>query len=115
MAKDTLGACCLCRSNMAEEASDLLGELANTERLMVVALLHETGEMNVSEMVEALGASRASLSRQLGRLRDLGIVTTRRIHNRVYYRLSHPKAAKLITVLGTVLRPAAVPTSNAAE
>lgn len=96
---------CLCRANLAEEACELLGELANSERLMIVALLHELGEMHVNEMVKTLGANRASLSRQLGRLREQSIVTTRRKHNRIYYALNHPKAGELIKVLGTVMKP----------
>ncbi|MBL4614346.1 MAG: helix-turn-helix transcriptional regulator [Magnetovibrio sp.] len=90
---------------MAEEASELLGELANTERLMIIALLHELGEMHVNEMVETLGANRASLSRHLGRLRDQLMVTTRRKHNRIYYALNLPKAAGLIKIIGTLMAP----------
>jgi len=90
---------------MAEEASDLLGELANPERLMVVALLHEMGEMNVTEMVNTLGVNRVSLSRQLARLREQDMVTTRRKHNHVYYQINHPQASKLIKILGVLLKP----------
>lgn len=95
---------CLCRPNLAEEASQLLSDLANPERLMIIALLHELGEMHVNDIVEKLGANRASLSRQLGRLREQSIVTTRRKHNRIYYSLSHNKAAELIKTIGHVMR-----------
>jgi len=94
---------CLCRPNMAEEASQLLSALANAERLMIVTLLHETGEMHVNAIVEILGANRASLSRQLARLRDQSIVTTRRKHNRIYYALNHSKAAALIKTISHVM------------
>lgn len=94
---------CLCRSHIAEKATALLGELANAERLMIVALLHELGEMHVNEIVTALGANRASLSRHLGRLREQSIVTTRRRHNRIYYALSHHKAGEMIKTLCAVM------------
>jgi len=94
---------CLCRQNLIEEASGLLGDLANPERLQIVALLHEMGEMHVNEMVETLGANRASLSRQLGRLREQSMVSTRRKHNRIYYALCHVKAAELIKTIGSVM------------
>lgn len=94
---------CLCRSDLAGEASALLSELANSERLMIVTLLHELGEMHVNGMVEKLGAPRASLSRHLGRLRDQSIVTTRRKHNRIYYALSHAKTAALVNTISKVL------------
>lgn len=91
---------CLCRANMAGEASELLGELANSERLMLVALLHEAGELHVNEMVELLGANRASISRHLGRLREQSIVTAQRKSNRVYYRLNHDKTIEMLKTLG---------------
>ncbi len=95
--------CCLCGVDMAEEASDLLTELSNPERLMIISLLHEMGELHVSEIVELLGANRASLSRHLGRLREQCLVTTRRKHNKVYYTLDKTKSDRLIQVLGTII------------
>jgi len=88
---------------MAEEATILLTELANSERLMIVTLLHEQGEMYVNDIVSTLGANRASLSRHLARLRQHSMVTTRRKHNRIYYTLSHPKVGELIKTLSGVM------------
>ncbi|MCW8916206.1 MAG: metalloregulator ArsR/SmtB family transcription factor [Magnetovibrio sp.] len=95
--------CWLCNTNMAEEASDLLTELSNPERLMIITLLHEKGELHVNEIVELLGANRPSLSRHLGRLREQCLVTTRRKHNRVYYTLDKTKSDHLIRVLSSVM------------
>lgn len=92
---------------MAGEVSKLLGALANEQRLMIVALLRETGEMHVKEIAQQLGVQRSSLSRHLSRLRELAVVRTRRNHNRVYYSLDHDKAARIITALGLVLAPGA--------
>jgi len=94
---------CLCRAHLVKEACGLLGGLANAERLMIVALLNELGELHVNEMVDKLGANRASLSRQLGHLRDQSVVTTRRKHNRIYYTLDHTRTAALIKTLNTVM------------
>ncbi|MFC1672648.1 ArsR/SmtB family transcription factor [Pseudomonadota bacterium] len=105
MADDKPHRFCLCHTDMAEEASQLLGDLANSQRLMVVALLHDQGEMHVNEMVEKLGVNRAALSRQLGRLRDQALVTTRRKHNRIYYSLDHAKAAAIVQSLSVMLSP----------
>lgn len=91
---------CLCQSNMAEEVSALLSGLAHKERLMVVALLLDSREMHVNEMVEQLGVNRTALSRHLARLREMSVVSTRRDHNRIFYSLSHNKAARVIGALG---------------
>lgn len=103
MTEDKPHGFCLCQTSMAEEASQLLGDLANSQRLMVVALLHEQGEMHVNEMVEQLGVNRAALSRQLSRLREQSLVTTRRKHNRIYYSLDHAKAAAIVQSLSVML------------
>ena len=99
-------ACGLCQGNaeLAEQASQFIAELANAQRLMVVALLHETGEMHVNEMVDKLDVNRASLSRNLSRLRSQGLVTTRRKHNKIFYSLNHDKAVMILKALG-ILAP----------
>lgn len=97
---------CLCRTNMAGEVSELLGALANEQRLMVVALLREAGEMHVNDLAANLGVQRASLSRHLARLRELAVVTTRRHHNRIYYALNHKKAEQIVDALGIRFSPA---------
>ena len=101
------GGICLCHPQMAREVTQLLGALANMQRLMVVALLREVDEMHVSDMAGKLGVNRASLSRHLGHLRELAVVTTRRHHNRVYYTLDHDKAAQIVGALGLDLAPIA--------
>ena len=90
---------CLCQPHIASEVSRLLRGLGNTQRLMVVALLHETGEMHVSGMVEKLQVSRAALSRHLTHLRELRVVRTRRDQNRIYYTLDHDKARTIVQSL----------------
>ncbi len=94
---------CLCQTQRADEVSALLGALANQQRLMVVALLLESGEMHVNDIVDQLGGSRTALSRHLARLRELSVVTTRRHHNRIYYTLNHDKAARIVNALGIAL------------
>lgn len=90
---------CLCKTGMAGEVSRLLGALANDQRLMVIALLSEVEEMHVNDMVARLNVNRVSLSRHLARLRNLGAVTTRRHHNRVYYALNPGHAADIVAAL----------------
>ncbi len=90
---------CLCRHNMADEVSHLLGGLAHYQRLMVVTLLGDVKEMHVNEMVDKLNVNRAALSRHLAKLRAMKIVKTRRRHNRIYYALAHDKAVKIVSAL----------------
>ncbi len=90
----------LCRQSKAGKVSRFLSTLANTERLMIVTLLHEMGELHVNELVKILGAKRTSISRHLSLLRAQRLLTARRKHNRIYYTLGDPKAAALVMTLG---------------
>lgn len=94
---------CVCKTGKAEEISELLAALANEQRLMVVALLREVGEMNVGDMAVHLGVNRAGLSRHLSRLRKLSVVTTHRRANRIYYALDHENAPRLLHVIDILM------------
>lgn len=62
----------------AAEATRLLKALSSEPRLLVLCYLSEAGEMSVGELVEHIGLSQSALSQHLGRLRDEGLVTTRK-------------------------------------
>ena len=67
--------------------SRLFKALGEETRLRIVALLTH-GELCVCHIEEALGISQPNASRQLGILRNAGVVEPRRDGNWVYYHLS---------------------------
>jgi ArsR family transcriptional regulator, arsenate/arsenite/antimonite-responsive transcriptional repressor len=70
----------------------LLEGLADERRLRMVSLLSH-GELCVCHIEAALELPQAEVSRQLGFLRAAGVVTARRQHPWVYYRLAEPEEA----------------------
>ena len=82
----------------AEEAARLLAALGQTKRLMALCRLLDR-EMSVGALAEAIGLGQSALSQHLARLRDLGIVATRRDGQTIYYRLASDNARRLIEVL----------------
>ena len=62
----------------ATEVADILRALANERRLMILCKLVEWGEANVTTLTEAVGLSQSALSQHLAKMRDEGIVATRR-------------------------------------
>ena len=62
----------------AEEAARLLSALGQSKRLMVLCRLVDN-EMSVGALAESVGLGQSALSQHLARLRDLGIVATRRL------------------------------------
>ncbi len=82
----------------AEKAVSLLKELANEHRLMVLCVLSE-GELSVSALNQRIGLSQSALSQHLARLRQQGLVNTRREGQTVYYSLVESPAVDVIQLM----------------
>jgi DNA-binding transcriptional ArsR family regulator len=83
----------------AAEAARLLRLLANERRLLVLCHLAGAGEMTVGALAEVVGLSQPALSQHLAKLREDGLLATRKEAQAVFYRLTDPKAARLLDVL----------------
>ena len=82
----------------AHKASDLLGAMANTSRLMILCRLAD-GERSVSDLQPLIGLSQSALSQHLAVLRRRHLVRTRREGQSIYYSLSGGEAASIIQTL----------------
>jgi Predicted transcriptional regulators len=82
----------------AEQAARMLAALGQPKRLMVLCRLVDR-EMSVGALAEAVGLSQSALSQHLARLRDLGIVATRREAQTIYYSLASEDVRRMIGVL----------------
>jgi DNA-binding transcriptional ArsR family regulator len=82
----------------SQEAADLLKALSNRYRLMILCELN-SGERSVSALEAVVPLSQSALSQHLAKLREGGLVTTRREAQTIYYALSDVRAARLIGVL----------------
>src|SRR5690349_24323478 len=89
----------------AAEAARLLRLLANERRLLLLCQLVAAGEMSVGTLAGAVGLSQPALSQHLAKLREDGLVATRRESQAVFYRLADPKAAHLLAVLRELFCP----------
>jgi len=83
----------------AEEASRLLKALGNPQRLRVLCLLVDQ-EMSVGQINEQLpDLSQSALSQHLAKLRDEGLVSTRRESQTIWYTLEHGPTEQIIATL----------------
>jgi DNA-binding transcriptional ArsR family regulator len=85
--------------DMAEHASDAAGlmkALGNESRLMILCMLADQ-ERSVGELNESIPLSQSALSQQLARLRQQGIVKTRRESQTIYLNLD--SASRLTWIL----------------
>ena len=81
------------------EVAGILRALANERRLMILCKLVEWGEANVTSLTEAVGLSQSALSQHLAKMRDEGIVATRRESQTIWYRIADPRIEQLFGVL----------------
>jgi ArsR family transcriptional regulator, virulence genes transcriptional regulator len=89
----------------AAEAARLLKLLANENRLLILCRLVVAGEMSVSDLVEAVELSQSALSQHLAKMRQEGLLATRREAQAVFYRIADPNAARLLALLKTIYCP----------
>jgi DNA-binding transcriptional ArsR family regulator len=82
----------------AHKASDLLGAMANTSRLMIMCQLAD-GEKSVSDLQPMIGLSQSALSQHLAVLRRKHLVRTRREGQSIYYSLTSGEAASIMQTL----------------
>ena len=82
----------------APEAAGLMSALGNESRLMVLCALTQ-GPRSVGEINEIVPLSQSALSQQLGKLRDRGLVTTRRESQTIYYSPAPGPAQRIIETL----------------
>ncbi len=89
----------------AGEAAGLLKLLANENRLLILCRLAMAGEMSVTSLVEAGDLSQSALSQHLGKMRDDGLLATRRDAQTIYYRIADKNAARLLALLKDIYCP----------
>ena len=82
----------------AADAAGLMKALGNESRLMILCTLAE-GERSVGDLNEIIPLSQSALSQQLARLRQQGLVNTRRESQTIYYSLADGPADRIIQVL----------------
>ena len=91
----------------AEQAAAMLRTLGNEQRLLLLCLLIEHGEMTVGQMQAQVDLSQSALSQHLAVLREEGLVRTRREAQTIYYALAPgPAAAVMETLHGIYCSPA---------
>ena len=88
----------------AGEAARLLKALSHEARLMVLCQLVE-GEHSAGALQETSGLSQSALSQHLARLREEGLVDTRREAQTIYYHLADPSAARVLETLAAIYCP----------
>jgi len=89
----------------ASEAAALLKLLANENRLLILCRLAIAGELSVGALSNAVELSQSALSQHLAKMREDGLLATRRDAQTIYYRIADDNAARLLGVLKDIYCP----------
>jgi DNA-binding transcriptional ArsR family regulator len=89
----------------AAQAAALLKLLGNENRLLILCRLTVAGEMSVSGLAAAVNLSQSALSQHLAKMRDDGLLATRRDAQTIYYRIANQNAARLLAILKEIYCP----------
>ncbi len=81
-------------ANVAEQ----LTLLSNTNRLLILCHLLD-GEQSVGKLQSQLELSQSALSQHLSKLRDAGMVATRRDRQVIFYRIADPRVQHTMEAL----------------
>lgn len=89
----------------ASQAAGMLKLLANENRLLILCQLVKAREVSVGELASGVGLSQSALSQHLAKMREEGLVATRRDAQTIYYRIANADAARLLSHLKDIYCP----------
>jgi DNA-binding transcriptional ArsR family regulator len=82
--------------------ADALKAMGHPLRWRILCTLGKE-ELSVGELVKKIGTSQSNVSQHLDQLRNKNIVTSRRVANRIYYRVRNEQLLELIGTMRSVL------------
>lgn len=80
----------------ASRAANIFRLLGDPGRIRILSALTEAGELCVCDLAAVVDASESNVSHSLRLLRTSGVVSTRRVGKRIYYRLDDPQVRQLV-------------------
>lgn len=86
----------------AADAAAMLRLLASERRLIVLCTLIAEDESPVGRLAERAGLSQPAMSQHLAKLREDGLVATRRAGTTIHYRIADPRVARLMATLHAI-------------
>lgn len=92
-------------SIQASEAAAVMRSLSNEARLLVLCHLSESFELSAGELTRRVGLSQSALSQHLARLREDGLVATRKEAQSVFYRVADGKVHRVLALLHELYCP----------
>lgn len=83
----------------ASDVAALLRALGNERRLLILCTLIGAKECTAGQLAEAVDLSPSAASQHLARMKEEGLVTSRREAQTIYYSIADPDLVRVIALL----------------
>ncbi len=87
--------------NMMESIThraELIKAIGNPVRFCILGKLCKEGELNVTSMIDCVGASQSVISQHISKLKALGIVSLRKDGSNSYYSINDEMVRKIVEI-----------------
>jgi ArsR family transcriptional regulator len=88
--------------------------LGHPARIRILELLRD-GERPVAELIPGVGIEASHLSQQLGIMRRVNLIQSRRVGSNVYYSVGDPRLFELLEVAKAIIRTSLTETRGLLE
>ncbi|MBM3073297.1 helix-turn-helix transcriptional regulator [Enterobacter sp. RHBSTW-00994] len=89
----------------AEQAATLLKAMSNPKRLLILCMLCGTPGTSAGDLARATGLSASATSQHLAKMRDEGLIDSRRDAQRILYFIKSDAVNQIISTLKTLYCP----------
>lgn len=86
-------------------AAQTLSLLSNPQRLRVLCHLADKGELSVAQLLAEVNLSASALSQHLARLREEGILSSRKERQSVFYQIEREDIRRILALLHELYCP----------
>jgi DNA-binding transcriptional ArsR family regulator len=83
----------------APQVATLLRALGNERRLLILCTVISAGECSAGELAEAVELSPSAASQHLARMKEEGLLESRRDAQTVLYRVADPNLSRIVGLL----------------
>jgi len=93
------------RSAQVDLAARTMAQLSHPQRLRVLCHLVEEGELSVAQLLQRIPLSPSALSQHLTKMREEGLIASRRSAKNVYYTIQRDDIREILMVLHQLYCP----------
>jgi len=86
-------------------AARVMAQLSHPQRLRVLCFLILEEELSVADLLDRVPLTASALSQHLAKMKEEGLISSRRVAKNVYYRIQRDDIREILTVLHRLYCP----------